>query len=69
MPVLPLLAKLPTRFTKIVDDLDNVMGKISDELLTRTREDKKANRISTGMGPKSIIETLSPCLLSHYVTH
>ena len=57
--MLPLLAKIPNRRTNVVDDLNDTMARISDDLLTRTREDKKASRLGEAKGPKSVIETLS----------
>lgn len=66
MPVLPLLAMLPTRFTKVVNELDDAMSQISNDLLARTREDMKANHSSSAKGPRSIIEALSACLTLHH---
>jgi len=58
-PILPFLLKIVgTKRIENIAKLNEVMGKVSDDLLAKMRKEKAGTTVEA-KGPKSLIETLS----------
>ena len=63
-PVLPFLANIPTKRSRLVKKLHSSMEEVSEELLARSRKEKEAG--DTGGSSRSIIGALRESQIVNY---